>query len=99
MSRLSPEAGSSRQNKLATSLKRIATVFGVPVGLVALSALYNLAAVAVLQHRYPPPGRIYKVNGYGMHLYCTGTGAPTVQVVIDVREHKTDPATGTTVLE
>jgi len=47
---------------------------------VALSATYNLAVPAVLQHRYPPPGAIYKVNGYAMHLYCTGAGAPTVIV-------------------
>jgi pimeloyl-ACP methyl ester carboxylesterase len=46
----------------------------------ALSATYNLAVPAVLQHRYPPPGAIYKVNGYAMHLYCTGAGAPTVIV-------------------
>ena len=48
--------------------------------MVALSATYNLAVPAVLQHRYPPPGAIYKVNGYAMHLYCTGAGAPTVIV-------------------
>jgi pimeloyl-ACP methyl ester carboxylesterase len=65
---------------LAILLKRIAAVLGVVVGLVGVCALYNLAAGSVLQHRYPPPGRIYKVNGYGMHLYCTGTGAPTVIV-------------------
>ena len=65
---------------MAIFLKRAAAVCGIGVGLVALSALYNLAAVAVLQHLYPPPGRIYKVNGYGMHLYCTGTGAPVVIV-------------------
>ncbi len=34
----------------------------------------------MLQHRYPVPGRIFQVDGYGMHLYCTGTGAPTVIV-------------------
>ena len=45
-----------------------------------LSPAYNLIVSAVLQHRYPPPGRIYKVNGYGMHLYCTGDGAPNVIV-------------------
>lgn len=54
-------------------------VFGL-AALVALSATYNLAVSAVLQHRYPPPGAIYKVNGYAMHLYCTGTGDPTVVV-------------------
>src|SRR5215469_16838232 len=49
-------------------------------GAVVLSAAYNLVVSAALQHRYPPPGKIYKVNGYAMHLYCTGVGAPTVIV-------------------
>lgn len=28
--------------------------------------------------RYPPPGRWIEVNGHKLHLYCTGTGSPTV---------------------
>ncbi len=48
--------------------------------IVALSAAYNLLVSAVLQRRYPPPGAIYSVDGYAMHLYCTGVGAPTVIV-------------------
>jgi len=52
----------------------------VLAGAVVLPAAYNLAVSAALQHRYPPPGTIYKVNGYAMHLYCTGAGAPTVIV-------------------
>jgi pimeloyl-ACP methyl ester carboxylesterase len=61
-------------------MSRIVRLLGVLAGAVVLSAAYNLIASAALQHRYPPPGRIYKVNGYGMHLYCTGDGAPTVIV-------------------
>lgn len=52
----------------------------VLAAIVAFSGAYNLLVSAVLQHRYPPPGTIYSVDGYAMHLYCTGVGAPTVIV-------------------
>jgi pimeloyl-ACP methyl ester carboxylesterase len=61
-------------------MSRVLRLLAVLAGAVVLSAAYNLTVSAALQHRYPPPGRIYKVNGYGMHLYCTGDGAPTVIV-------------------
>ncbi len=28
--------------------------------------------------RYPPPGRLLDVGGHRLHLYCTGSGGPTV---------------------
>jgi len=52
----------------------------VLVVIVAFSGAYNLLVSTVLQHRYPPPGSIYSVDGYAMHLYCTGSGEPTVVV-------------------
>jgi len=52
----------------------------VLAAIVAFSGAYNLLVSAVLQHRYPPPGNIYSINGYAMHLYCTGSNAPTVVV-------------------
>jgi len=52
----------------------------VLVVIVAFSGAYNLLVSTVLQHRYPPPGNIYSVDGYAMHLYCTGSGEPTVVV-------------------
>jgi len=62
-------------------MKRLALIAIVVLGgAVMLSAAYNLAVSTALQHRYPPPGTIYKVNGYAMHLYCAGAGAPTVIV-------------------
>jgi pimeloyl-ACP methyl ester carboxylesterase len=62
-------------------MKRVILILvGGLAAMVALSATYNLAVSAVLQHCYPPPGAIYNVNGYAMHLYCTGASAPTVIV-------------------
>lgn len=39
---------------------------------------YNAAALRYYHAIYPPPGKIYRVNGYDMHLYCTGEGSPTL---------------------
>ena len=47
--------------------------------LVALAGVtYQYLSLSSERHRYPMPGRLVKVgNGY-MHLYCIGTGSPTV---------------------
>lgn len=45
---------------------------------VLASAAYNAFYVHHLAKRYPVPGNFYLVNGYRMHLYCTGAGSPTV---------------------
>jgi hypothetical protein len=47
--------------------------------LLALS-LWNLA-VTKWQHAHnPPPGNFYSVGGRQMHLYCSGTGSPTIVI-------------------
>lgn len=43
-----------------------------------LGALYNDLAIRRLRNLYPPPGTLYSVGGYEMHLYCSGSGSPTV---------------------
>ena len=55
------------------------------IGLVALlvvamaaGAIYQAAASASDLKKYPPPGELYDVGEYRLHLYCTGTGSPTV---------------------
>ena len=52
-------------------------LFVVLFGVLA-SAAYNAIYVHHLAKRYPTPGNFYSVNGYRMHLYCTGSGSPTV---------------------
>ncbi len=44
----------------------------------AAGALYNYVAVRRAQNQNPPPGEMYSIDGYRMHLYCTGSGTPTV---------------------
>jgi pimeloyl-ACP methyl ester carboxylesterase len=46
--------------------------------LVGASATYNALCIWLLQRRHPVPGKIYQVEGSAMHLYCTGSGSPTV---------------------
>ncbi len=44
----------------------------------AAGAIYQAAASAADARKYPPPGELVDVGGHRMHLYCTGTGGPTV---------------------
>lgn len=46
--------------------------------LLAGSSAYNAVALRYYRALYPPPGKIYSVNGHDMHLYCTGEGSPTI---------------------
>jgi pimeloyl-ACP methyl ester carboxylesterase len=51
---------------------------GLCLLLVLALSLWNLA-VAKWQHAHNPvPGNFYSVNERLMHLYCSGTGAPTI---------------------
>jgi pimeloyl-ACP methyl ester carboxylesterase len=42
------------------------------------TTIYNAAALRYYRAIYPPPGKIYRVGGHDMHLYCTGEGSPTI---------------------
>ena len=41
-------------------------------------ALWNVLAIRHYRNAYPPPGKLYTVNGEPMHLYCSGAGSPTL---------------------
>jgi pimeloyl-ACP methyl ester carboxylesterase len=43
-----------------------------------IGALWSALALNRYRDTNPPPGELYAVDGHPMHLYCTGTGAPTV---------------------
>jgi len=58
---------------------RIAGVIIVVVILLGGSGLaYQSASEAKDKQQYPPPGQLFDVGGYRLHLYCTGQGSPTV---------------------
>ena len=42
------------------------------------SAIFNAVATRHFFVGHPVPGKFYAVDGYRMHLYCTGQGSPTV---------------------
>jgi pimeloyl-ACP methyl ester carboxylesterase len=44
----------------------------------AAGAIYQAAASASDLKKYPPPGELYDVGDYRLHLHCTGEGSPTV---------------------
>ena len=48
------------------------------VALLALTWLQGSGAKAALRAKYPPPGQMVDVGGYRMHIYCQGSGSPTV---------------------
>ena len=58
--------------------KFIVLLICLVVVVVCLGATYNAVALRLLQKAHPVPGAFYTVAGHSMHLYCTGTGSPTV---------------------
>src|SRR5881296_395160 len=45
---------------------------------VAAGALYQFIGARRSARAYAPPGRMVDVGGPRLHLYCAGTGSPTV---------------------
>jgi pimeloyl-ACP methyl ester carboxylesterase len=58
----------------------IAALLLAPVGALFLVRGALLLAGSTLERRYPPPGQMVSVGGHRLHLYCQGTGTPTVVV-------------------
>ena len=46
--------------------------------IVAGSAGYNAVALGWFRAHNPPPGDFYTVTGHRMHIYCAGSGWPTI---------------------
>lgn len=59
--------------------ERVALSAAIVVFLAAgASTVFNALAIHHYRAVYPPQGRLYIVDGYKMHLYCTGEGSPTI---------------------
>jgi len=59
--------------------ERIALSTAIIVFLVAgASTVFNALAIHHYRAVYRPQGRLFIVDGYKMHLYCTGEGSPTI---------------------
>ncbi len=46
--------------------------------LIPLGLVYQSTALRRDAQQYPPPGQLVDVGGFRLHLYCTGSGSPTV---------------------
>jgi pimeloyl-ACP methyl ester carboxylesterase len=46
--------------------------------LAAAGATYNALSLRHYRKVSGVPGKLYNVNGYAMHIYCTGQGSPTI---------------------
>ena len=67
-----PRAFTERRNRRRTLIVvAVIAILGFP-------PLLNWLTNAWLQARHPVPGAFYLVNGRRMHLYCAGSGSPTV---------------------
>lgn len=59
--------------------ERIALSSAIVVFLAAgASTVFNALAIHHYRAVFPPQGKLYGVDGYKMHLYCTGEGSPTI---------------------
>ena len=64
---------------MAPVVRRVLVTVGVALlFLLLVGATYQGVATALERRRFPHPGRLVDVGGHQLHLYCTGTGTPTV---------------------
>lgn len=63
-----------------TSLIWLVRVVVFIIGLALVGAVYESLAEAADAKAYPPPGELVDVGGHRLHIYCVGTGNPTVVI-------------------
>ncbi len=69
----------TRRKGLIYWLRRVTlVVVSATLILCIIGALYQAVATGLDRRRFPPPGRSIDIGGYKLHLYCTGSGSPTV---------------------
>ncbi len=56
----------------------IVRILGTLVALLALGTLYQRLAAARCRRQFPPPGRLFDVDGHRLHAHCVGDGSPVV---------------------
>lgn len=60
------------------AMRGLTWLLGMIVALATVGALYQLVGMVLDRQRYPPPGQMVDIGGHRLHLYCLGTGSPTV---------------------
>lgn len=65
--------------KRARILFKVAAALALSfIVIAAAGAIYNRLSIAHYRKIAGVPGKLYHVDGYSMHLYCTGQGSPAV---------------------
>ena len=77
------------KRRMNTSLIWLGRVVVVMIGLALIGAVYERMAEAADAKAYPPPGQMVDVDGYRLHINCTGTGSPTVVIVAGLGDWST----------
>jgi len=74
-----------KRDKLIDTMKRSKILYKFPAALAvaciviaAAGAAYNALSLRHYRDVAGIPGQLYDVNGYSMHLYCTGQGTPAI---------------------
>lgn len=68
------------KKKIQHFLKWVGGVMVVAAMLIPAGAIYESVAESIDARAYPPPGKLVDVDGYRLHLNCTGEGNPTVVI-------------------
>ena len=65
--------------KLTNFLTKSSIILAAGISVLAITGMvYQTAAAESDQRKYPPPGVLVNVDGYKMHIHCTGEGSPTI---------------------
>ena len=71
--------GVTRTEKAFSWARRILVLSAAGlIALGAIGAIGQIIATEVDKRKFPPPGQRVDVGGFKMHIYCAGTGSPTV---------------------
>src|SRR5215204_2087992 len=61
----------------------VAGMVGLVLVLLLAGVVFQFVMTRIDARKYPAPGEMVEVGGYGLHLYCTGRGAGSPTVVMD----------------
>ena len=82
-----------RETGIVRWIRRIA--FGLLMLLTTLAVtglVYQAVATGNDRQKFPPPGQLGAIDGYRLHIHCTGEGSPTV--ILDAAGGDSSPSWG-----
>ncbi len=70
----------AREFRMQTAIVILVVSLGILALLLASGAVYQAVRTARDRRRFPPPGRLVRINNRLMHIYVTGEGTPPTVV-------------------